>query len=113
MFQSRFLAYRLGALLAVVALPLGAALAQQETAGATPPQSTTTRVTYDPTIPVGAVRSYIDACREGDYERAAERLDLSAIPEQQRASAGAGLARGWLASSRWFSIASCGSATRS
>ena len=27
----------------------------------------------DPTVPAGAVRSYLDACREGDYEAAAER----------------------------------------
>jgi MscS family membrane protein len=32
--------------------------------------------TYDPGVPVGAVRAYIDACRRGDYEQAAGYLDL-------------------------------------
>jgi len=38
---------------------------------------------YDPTVPVGAVRAFLDACREGDYARAAERLDLSGFSADQ------------------------------
>lgn len=45
--------------------------------------------TYDPGVPVGAVRAYIDACRRGDYEQAAGYLDLAA----DRAIEGPKLAR--------------------
>ena len=43
----------------------------------------------DPTVPAGAVRAYIDACRRGDYEQAAGYLDLS----EDRAAEGPKLAR--------------------
>ncbi len=50
---------------------------------------------YDITRPVGAVRTFIDACRAGDYAAAAEQLNLEAIPEARRAEQGPKLAR-WL-----------------
>jgi MscS family membrane protein len=48
---------------------------------------------HDPRVPRGAVRSFIDACRQGDYEEAKRFLDLSPIPEEQRDEQGADLAR--------------------
>ena len=47
----------------------------------------------DPRVPAGAVRSYIDAGREGDFERAAAFLNLEGIPANERAELGAVLAR--------------------
>lgn len=85
----------IGSLLAVLTLPAATTLAQQQQQQTDQPkqqQTESQRVTYDPAVPVGAVRSYIDACRDGNYERAAERLDLSAIPKDQRSVAGPELA---------------------
>lgn len=62
------------------------------------PEATDARVEVDPydvTRPVGAVRTYIDACREGDYVSAAKHLNLEGIPEAERAEQGPKLAR-WL-----------------
>jgi MscS family membrane protein len=49
--------------------------------------------TRDDTVPAGAVRSFLDAARARDWERAARYLDLSDIPAGQRAEAGPSLAR--------------------
>jgi MscS family membrane protein len=43
--------------------------------------------------PRGAVRHYLEACRAGDYERAALFLDLDALPAEERAAEGPVLAR--------------------
>lgn len=48
---------------------------------------------HDPTTPVGAVRSFIDRCRAGEYEAAATHLSLERIPPERRAAAGLTLAR--------------------
>jgi MscS family membrane protein len=48
---------------------------------------------YDPSVPVGAVRSYIDACRSGDYEKAAGFLILDSLPADERESIGPRYAR--------------------
>ncbi len=48
---------------------------------------------YDPSVPVGAVRSYIDACRDGDYETAAGFLTLDAVPAEERGILGPRYAR--------------------
>ncbi|NIQ29258.1 MAG: hypothetical protein GTN89_02510, partial [Acidobacteria bacterium] len=50
-------------------------------------------VSYDPSAPVGAVRSYIDAGREGDYETAARFLNLTSIPAEERNALGSKYAR--------------------
>jgi len=47
----------------------------------------------DPRAPVGAVRNYIDSCREGDFVAAAALLNLSAIDAAERADRGPDLAR--------------------
>jgi MscS family membrane protein len=46
-----------------------------------------------PGVPRGAVREYLEACREGDFARAARRLDLRSIAEPDRDELGAELAR--------------------
>lgn len=43
--------------------------------------------------PRAAMRAYLEACRAGDYERAARFLDLSSFPPAQRAEEGPTLAR--------------------
>jgi MscS family membrane protein len=48
---------------------------------------------YDPRLPVGAVRSYIDACRNEDYAAAAEFLVLDSLPEGERSATGKRYAR--------------------
>ena len=47
---------------------------------------------YDPTVPAGAVRSYIDACRAEDFGTAAAFLVLDAVPAGQRGPTGKRLA---------------------
>ena len=47
---------------------------------------------YDSTVPVGAVRAYIDSCRDGDYEAAAGFLVLDSVPAEQRDAVGQQLA---------------------
>ena len=51
------------------------------------------RAVHDDTLPAGAVRSFIDAARDGDYERAAHYLNLSSVPQAERTETGASLAR--------------------
>ncbi len=48
---------------------------------------------FDRGVPRSAMRGYLEATREGDYERAAEYLDLRRIPRSQRAARGPRLAR--------------------
>jgi MscS family membrane protein len=48
---------------------------------------------YDPASPAGAVRSFIDRSREGDYAGAAEFLNLERIAAGQREEEGARMAR--------------------
>jgi len=48
---------------------------------------------YDPASPEGAVRSFIDGARAGDYTAAAAFLDLSGVPAARRAEEGPRLAR--------------------
>jgi MscS family membrane protein len=48
---------------------------------------------YDSSVPVGAVRSYIDACREGDYGKAAGFLVLDSVADAERR--GVGLKYAW------------------
>ncbi len=47
---------------------------------------------YDPTVPVGVVRSYIDACREQDFETAAGFLVLDSVAPAERGTIGPRLA---------------------
>lgn len=72
---------RLALLLAAVALA-GAAAAQQQVVGGGP------RAT-----PRDALLGYLEACRDGNFARAAEFLDLSGVPSDERAERGPQLAR--------------------
>lgn len=74
----------LSACFAVALLPASA----QETPGAKPGVDTLGRDN-----PRGAMRGYLEACRAGDYERAATYLDLSGLPPAARTSRGPVLAR--------------------
>jgi MscS family membrane protein len=78
---------------ALVALLSSWALAQEEPPPAPDDAAAAAALAdpHDPTVPVGAVRAYIDACRAGEFEKAAERLDLSGLP-RDRAADGSRLA---------------------
>ncbi|MHC4064878.1 MAG: mechanosensitive ion channel family protein [Planctomycetota bacterium] len=79
-------------LAAAVILTSPAALAQEEaTAVAEPDEAPAAPAdTHDLTVPRGATRAYLDACRAGDYDRAATMLNL---PPDRLRSEGAMLAR--------------------
>lgn len=47
----------------------------------------------EPNTPRAALREFIDSARDGDYRRAAARLDLQALPPELRAEQGPRLAR--------------------
>lgn len=47
----------------------------------------------DPTVPRGAVRSFLDNCKDGDYEKAATLLDVRNQPQALRQAMGPELAR--------------------
>ncbi len=83
-------------LLLALVTAVGSALAQTEDAtpdsAPTPLESVEGAHGHDPRVPAGAVRAYIDACREGDYAGAAAYLSLRSIPENQRAAVGPELA---------------------
>ncbi len=72
------------------------AVAAQQTAPATVTPAPTPQPgpqdEYDRGVPRSSLRGYIDACRNGDYERAANYLDLRRIPKAARARQGAKLA---------------------
>jgi MscS family membrane protein len=48
---------------------------------------------FDRGTPRGAMVGYLQACRDGDYERAAQYLDLRRLPASERATRGPELAR--------------------
>ena len=80
-------------LVAVGILATWAAQAQQEAASPPSAPAAAPTETHDDRVPAGAVRSYIDHCRTGDYERAASYLNLARVPAGERATAGPRLAR--------------------
>jgi len=48
---------------------------------------------FGPDTPRGAMARFMDACRNGEYAKAAEYLNLSQLPRAERAKRGAELAR--------------------
>jgi MscS family membrane protein len=60
-----------------------------------PREETTQRFVdpYDPSVPVGAMRSYIDACRRASYEAAARFLVLDSVSTEERETLGPRYAR--------------------
>ncbi len=76
---------------------LAAPLAQEPPAAtdaeAAPERADRVRDAYDPTVPAGAVRGYIEACRAGDYVGAAAFLNLESIAAAEREQRGPELAR--------------------
>ncbi len=78
-------------------LGLGAATAQSpEVGSASPPTPAVEPRPQGPLgvdVPRGAVEQFLTACRENDYARAAELLDLRKIPRAARATRGPLLAR--------------------
>jgi MscS family membrane protein len=69
------------------------AMAEDAPSEVTPPTEAAPADDLDPGVPRSAMRGYLVAAREGDYERAAQSLDLRLIPERQRAEQGPVLAR--------------------
>ena len=89
----RFLVLMIAVLATPVAAPAQEAKPEGEPAAGMPVAAPGRVDPHDIAVPAGAVRTYIDACRRGDYEQAAKRLDLSALPLDERAEAGPSLAR--------------------
>ncbi len=92
--QRRFAAVLLAAACGV--LWLRPAMAQQPTAGSAPkapPQTAGPADELDRGTPRGSVGGFLKACQDGDYERAAEYLDLSRVRPKARSSEGPILAR--------------------
>jgi MscS family membrane protein len=92
MICARFLVL-LGVLLA--GAPAGPARAAEPGAATPPPQAEPPPVEdpFDRGDPQDAMRGYLTACRDGDFQRASEYLDLHALPEAQRAARGPTLAQ--------------------
>jgi MscS family membrane protein len=84
-----------GAACAVIALVVPGVRAQSPEEPATSPSVVDTRPSAPPgvDVPRGAVERFFTACRENDYGRAAELLDLRKIPRAARAERGPLLAR--------------------
>jgi len=55
-------------------------------------QAWSARKVTDPSVPLGAVRSYLQACRRGDWDIASQSLSLTALGPDDRADGGARLA---------------------
>ncbi len=62
-------------------------------AAATGPVSTAPRDPLERETPRGTMEGFLGACRDGDYRRAAEYLDLSRMPRTEREARGPELAR--------------------
>jgi MscS family membrane protein len=63
------------------------------TVGAPAAEPTRPAAKFPPDVPRGAVARFLAACREGQYARAAEYLDLRQVPRSVRAQRGPELAR--------------------
>jgi MscS family membrane protein len=83
-------------LCALLVFPAAAAAQQKQQATVTPAPAATPRPgpqdEYDRGVPRSSMRGYIEACRDGDYKRAAEYLDLRRLPKAVRARRGPKLA---------------------
>jgi len=79
---------------AAIAIPsiAPAQTAEEQPAAATTPTAGEPEAP-DPTSPAGAVQTYLDLCREGSYEEAADYLNLDRVAEKRRADGGVALAR--------------------
>lgn len=85
------LAFRVAAALLAAWLALPASLGRAEEVAAAPPTAPADE--FDRGTPRSAMEGYLVAARAGEWERAAEYLDLRATPSAERASAGPQLAR--------------------
>jgi MscS family membrane protein len=79
--------------LAAVALALAGAGARAEDEAAPPPPAPGPADDYGRGTPRGSMLGYLEAARAGDWERAAEHLDLRSVPRAQREERGEELAR--------------------
>jgi MscS family membrane protein len=71
----------------------GPAHAQSTTTVTAPPEKAKPAEAFGPEVPRGAVARFLAACRQGQYTRAAEYLDLRHVPRSLRAQRGPELAR--------------------
>ena len=62
-------------------------------AATSPPESPRPAASPGPEVPRGALAAFLAAAAAGDYERAADQLDLAQLPRASRANEGARLAR--------------------
>jgi MscS family membrane protein len=80
-------------ILAAWSLVVGLCLAMPAAVSAQPATPETAGAPLQRDVPRAAMRSYLEACRAGDYERAAQYLNLGGLPPDARAGRGPVLAR--------------------